>query len=61
MQKLITKVALFRCGVKKFTKEVNQHLDEGWSLTSLQIDKKGFRIVCWALLERAVLEAEAAE
>ena len=42
MQKLITKVALFRRGVRIFTCMVNKHCEEGWHLDSVAIEKKGF-------------------
>lgn len=52
MQKLVIKVALFRFGVNKFTKETNSYLANGWSLVSWNIEKKGFKIICSALLHK---------
>ncbi len=50
--KLITQVALFRFGVKRFEREVNSHLEEGFSLDKISIEKKGLRFLCWALLKK---------
>ena len=51
--KLITKVALTRFGVLKFTEEVNAAFADGWRLCDyfdITIKKKGVRIICKALL-----------
>lgn len=48
MQKIITQVAIFRCGVKKFENEVNQHIQDGWHLEGYSIEKKGLRFLCHA-------------
>ena len=50
MGKLITHVALFRAGVREFEERVNKHLAYGWNIQSVTIDKRGFRIVCYAHL-----------
>lgn len=52
MEKLIAQVALFRRGVEKFEDEVNEHLNEGWKIESISIEKHGLRIICWALLKQ---------
>jgi hypothetical protein len=52
MQKLVTKVALFRRGVRKFTEEVNLLLEDGWRIANISIEKRGLRIICCALLEK---------
>lgn len=49
--KIITKIAMFRWGVEKFTAEVNKALAEGYILKDFKIEKKGFRFVCYAILE----------
>lgn len=57
MQKLIIQIAWFRGGVKKFESEVNQHLEEGFKLLGYSIEKRGFRFVCHAKLEKCVTKA----
>ena len=52
MQKLLTHVAWFRFGVDSFTAQVNDYLNDGWKVVQLNIEKKGLRFVCHALLEK---------
>lgn len=52
MQKLITKVALFRFGVRQFTEEVNLLLADGWNLDSLTVDHHWLKIICVAVLSK---------
>jgi len=52
MQKLITQVSIFRFGVHHFENRVNSHLENGWEVAELSIEKKFFKIVCYALLEK---------
>lgn len=49
--KVITKIALFRWGVEKFTQEVNKELEKGAKIKDFKIEKKGLRFVCYAVLE----------
>jgi hypothetical protein len=58
MQKLITRICWTNHGVQDFTDEVNNYLEEGWTLASFLIEKKGFRFVCYALLVDMPLEPE---
>lgn len=58
MQKLITRICWTRRGVDVFTDEVNGHLEEGWNLVSLSIEKKGLRIVCFAIVADLPLEPD---
>jgi hypothetical protein len=51
-QKLVTTIAWTRRGVRKFEDEVNQHLNAGWAVHELSIDKHGLRFVCAALLDK---------
>jgi len=53
MQKIITKIGLFRGIVKEFQCEVNCHLAQGWKILDLDIDKKGLRLICWAILDKS--------
>lgn len=50
IEKLITRVALLRRGIRLFTEEVNDHLDRGWGLVELSICKKGLRTICYAVV-----------
>ncbi len=59
MQKLITRICLTNRAVQQFTDEINEYLDQGYALASLNIDKKGFRIICFALITDFPLEPEA--
>lgn len=52
MQKLVTKVALCRLGVKMFENEVNAYLADGWALEEYDVEPHFLRIVCSALLEK---------
>jgi len=61
MQKLITRVCWTRRGVAIFTEEINAHLEEGWNLTALNIEKKGLRFVCFAILADLPLEPQLEE
>lgn len=61
MQKLITRVCWTRRGVDLFTEEINTHLEEGWNLTALNIEKKGLRFVCFAILADLPLEPQLEE
>lgn len=58
MQKLIIKVAMFRRGVERFEAEVNEYLNNGWSVDadSLSVEKRGFRIICKAIVWKEVAE-----
>jgi len=58
MQKLITRICWTSCGVDRFTDEVNAHLEEGWNLTAINIEKKGLRFVCFAILADLPLEPQ---
>lgn len=58
MQKLVTHICWTRRGVQQFTDEVNAHLEDGWNLTAINIEKKGFRFVCFAILADFPLEPE---
>jgi hypothetical protein len=53
MQKILTRVALFRRGVRQFEELVNRHLTEGWTVKTLSVNKGGLRFICLALLEKA--------
>lgn len=61
MQKLITRICWTNRGVQKFTDEINNYLDEGWGLASLNIEKKGLRFVCFAIIADLPLEPQLAE
>lgn len=61
MEKLITRICWTGCGVRLFTDEVNAHIEEGWSISVLNIDKKGLRIVCYAILVDLSLTPEINE
>lgn len=61
MQKLITRVCWTRRGVQLFTDEINAHLEEGWNLSALNIEKKGLRFVCFAILADLPLEPQLEE
>lgn len=53
MYKLITKISLFRFGVKQFMAEVNKAFADGYVPyypNAVRVEKKGLRIVCVALL-----------
>ena len=50
MTQIITQVALFRRGVKKFEEEVNAMLDAGYTVQQISIEKRGLRIICLAVL-----------
>lgn len=52
MQKLISRIAWFRRGVRLFTNDVNEHLKAGWKVSDISIEKRGFRFVCYALLSK---------
>lgn len=52
MTQIITQVALFRTGVKKFEQEVNAMLDAGYTIQQISIEKRGLRIICLAVLEQ---------
>lgn len=59
MQKLITRICWTNRGVQQFTDEINEYLDQGYALASLNIEKKGFRFVCFAIITDLPLEPEA--
>ena len=48
-----TQIAWFRRGVTKFENRLNGLFEEGWSLQLISIEKRGFRIVCYAVLTNA--------
>ena len=52
MTQIITQVALFRRGVKKFEQEVNAMLDAGYTIKQISVEKHGLRIICLAVLEQ---------
>jgi hypothetical protein len=52
MEKIITQIALFRFGVNRFEKKVNEHLADGWNLKELSIVKNWLRIICYAVLKK---------
>ena len=52
MQKIVTKIAFSRLGVRAFERLVNRHLADGWAARTVSVDKRGLRFVCVALLER---------
>lgn len=56
MQKLITRVCWTKRGVDLFTDEINNHVEEGWNISALNIEKKGLRFVCFAILVDLPLE-----
>jgi len=49
-RKLITRLAWTQKGVSKFESLINEHMLRGWEPVVIEIDKKGFRIICFALL-----------
>lgn len=51
-QKVISHVALTRIGVRCFTSEVNDALTSGYTLKEVKIEKRGLRIVCFAVVEQ---------
>ena len=51
-QKLVTRVAWARRGVREFEEAVNKHLADGWVTNTLSVKREGLRIVCVALLDR---------
>lgn len=54
MEKIITRVSLFRWGVKKWQEEVNAALKEGgWRLGECWISQPRVRILCYARLFQA--------
>ena len=61
MQKLITRICWTRHGIQEFTDEINNYLEEGWNISGFNIEKKGFRFICYALLVDLPLEPEMAE
>jgi|GEM_PF-4750041 len=50
MTQVITQVALFRRGVKKFEQDVNDMLNAGYTISQISVEKQGFRIICLAVL-----------
>lgn len=58
MQKVITRISWTRWGVNAFTEEVNSLLEEGWALSAFDVQKKGLRFVCYAILATLPLEPE---
>lgn len=56
--KLITRVCWARHGVREFTELVNAAFAAGWMpfYDSIQVEKRGLRIVCMAVLAKAVPE-----
>lgn len=52
MTKVVTRVALFRFGVKRFTSEVNTLLADGWKLDNFSIEQRLLRMVCIAVLSK---------
>lgn len=58
MQKLITRICWTNRGIRLFTEEVNGYLDEGYALASLNIEKKGLRFVCYAIIADLPLEPD---
>jgi hypothetical protein len=52
MQKLITRIALCRRGVKIFEKEVNDLMASGWDLDEYDVEPGFFRIICSAILTK---------
>jgi hypothetical protein len=56
MQKLVTRICWTNRGVRLFTKDVNDYLDQGYALASLNIEKKGLRFICFAIITDLPLE-----
>lgn len=52
MQILITKAIWFNKGIKKFEGRVNEYLTDGWRIEDIYVEKKGFRIICYAVLTK---------
>lgn len=52
MEKIITNVALFRFGVHRWERCVNAHLADGWKSKQIYVEKKLFKIICYAHLEK---------
>jgi hypothetical protein len=52
MQRIVTKIAFSRLGVRAFERLVNRQLADGWTAKSVSVDKRGLRFVYVALLER---------
>lgn len=50
MQKLICTTSLFRFGVKKFQRDVNYWLEQGWTIDEFEVTKQGLRFLCVATL-----------
>lgn len=61
MQKLITRICWTSRGVDLFTNEINTHIEDGWDISSVTIEKKGFRFICYAILVDLPLEPELGE
>jgi hypothetical protein len=49
-RKLITRVALTRFGVNRFTREINTLFKQGWEPVCVEIDNGWFRSTCFAML-----------
>ncbi len=58
MQKVISRICWTAWGVSKFTDEVNTELEDGWNLSAFNIEKKGLRFVCFAILVDLPLEPQ---
>lgn len=49
-RKLITRLAWTQRGVNEFEALINDHMSRGWEPVSIEIDRSGFRAMCFALL-----------
>lgn len=53
MTKIILQVALFRWGIRKFEEKVNKLLEDGYQLDKISVEKKGFKIICLAIVKKS--------
>ena len=53
-RKFISRIAWTRRGVEAFNKIVNDHFAKGWEPLAIEIDGKGLRFTCLALLSLPV-------
>lgn len=52
MQRLITKICLFKKGLEEFEDEVNTFLRDGWEVVTVDVQKYGLRTICCALVSK---------